>query len=120
MPPTLRAVLTAAALSLLTVAPVRAEAPDLDTQPSRKVVILSVVVERDGTISNATVAKSSGSPKLDWVAVDRAHRMKVRPSTLEGVPVRSQKMIAVAVKAAEDTPAQTRHRPITLVNYIEV
>ena len=69
--------------------------------PNAPVVVLNVVVEADGSISNATVERSSGNAAIDWVAVDRARSWHLVPGTVDGVPVRMQNRIAVRVKPRE-------------------
>jgi len=92
--------------------------PPPEAQAGRSIVYLSVIIEPDGAISNATIAKSCGNVMLDWVALDHARKMKVEPSVIEGTPVRSQKVIAVAVTPRE--PAQRPTPRVTLPRTWEV
>jgi TonB family protein len=111
--------------ALLIAAPVlpaaQAALPDAgQAQTDRSVVILSVVVEADGSISNATIARSSGDGALDWAAIDHVREIKVQPKTVDGVPVRSQKIIAVAVKPRDDQAAPAAHSTIEFPTYYDI
>ena len=53
------------------------------------VVTLRVVVEADGTRSDITIVKSSGSAMLDRAAVAAVQEWEFRPATVQGKPVRS-------------------------------
>jgi len=49
--------------------------------------LLSFKVTPDGSVSDVTVAKSSGYPRLDEAAVSCAGRWKYKPATQDGNPV---------------------------------
>ena len=85
-------------------------------------VVLTVIIEPDGSVSNATIEKSSGVPALDWAALDQVRRMHLQPGQVDGTPVRSQKKIALGLKqpgqpGQPSTPAETT---AVLRGYIEV
>ena len=90
-----------------------AVAPPNQDQPQAltKIVILAVIIETDGSISNATVEKSSGTQAADFAAIDHARHLKLAPQVVEGVPVRSQKKIAVAVKPRGAQSPQQAQQP---------
>ena len=78
-----------------------------EAQTGRPLVVLTVVIETDGSVSNATIEKSSGVPALDWAALDQARRMHLAPGEVDGQPVRSQKKITMGLKQ----PAAPRQPP---------
>jgi protein TonB len=51
------------------------------------VTLLSFHVMPDGSVSNVTVAKSSGSDRLDQAAVSCAERWRYKPATMDGTPM---------------------------------
>ena len=112
-------ILISAALSAAAVLPASAQtvavAPQAQPQATSKIVILAVIIETDGSISNATVEKSSGVAAADFAAIDHARHLKLAPQVVDGAPIRSQKKIAVAVKprdvAAPQSPGQPAAQP---------
>ncbi len=73
---------------------------------ARPTVTLTVVVEVNGTVSNATIEKSSGVAEMDWAALDQARRLRMQPDRVDGQPVRSQKKITMGLKPPANGPAQ--------------
>ena len=71
-----------------------------------------MIIETDGSISNATVEKSSGVAAADFAAIDHAHHLKLAPQIVDGAPIRSQKKIAVAVKPRDVAAPQTPSQPV--------
>ena len=70
------------------------------------------VMLSDGSISNATVEKSSGVAAADFAAIDHAHHLKLAPQIVDGAPIRSQKKIAVAVKPRDAAGPLTPRQPV--------
>ena len=110
-------ILISAALSTAAVLPASAAtvavAPQAQAQQTpSKIVILAVIIETDGSISNATVEKSSGVAAADFAAIDHAHHLKLAPQIVDGAPIRSQKKIAVAVKPRDVAAPQTPSQPV--------
>jgi protein TonB len=59
-------------------------------------VLLELVIAPDGRVRTATVVESSGHARLDQAAIDEAVRAwRLRPATLDGVPVESRHRIRV-------------------------
>ena len=109
-------ILISAALSTAAVLPASAAtaavAPQMQPQAAARIVILAVIIETDGSISNATVEKSSGVAAADFAAIDHARRLKLAPQVVDGAPIRSQKKIAVAVKPRDVAAPQTPSQPV--------
>jgi TonB family protein len=109
-------ILISAALSAAAALPVSAEtlavAPQSQPQAASKIVILAVIIEADGSISNATVEKSSGLAAADFAAIDHARHLTLAPQVVDGVAIRSQKKIAVAVKPRDVAAPQPPSQPV--------
>lgn len=62
-------------------------------------VYVSFVIEKDGTVSNVTAAKSSGVDVLDETAIAHVRKMpKWKPGSNEGKPVRVQYVVPFKFK----------------------
>ena len=62
-------------------------------------VFLQFIVEKDGSISSVHVAKTSGYPELDEVAVSHVRQMpNWKPGSQKGKPVRVQYVLPVLFK----------------------
>ncbi len=59
------------------------------------ITTLSFHVTTDGSVNNVTVAKSSGSQRLDDAAVSCASRWRYKPATVDGNPVEREWQAAV-------------------------
>jgi TonB family protein len=68
-----------------------------DNSPPK--VLVRVLVKGDGTAAETKVVESSGSEKIDNIALDVAKRAKYRPFLKDGVPEDSWALIPVNVKA---------------------
>lgn len=54
--------------------------------PVTRTVVVLLVSNRDGGVSYAAVARSSGDPYLDAAATDIGRKLRFSPATLDGVP----------------------------------
>lgn len=73
------------------------------------VVVLKFVVNADGTVSNAQVAKSSGYPRLDQAAVDEVTAdWRYVPAMQDGkpIPVRLEAAVRWTLESVADDPLQ--------------
>jgi TonB family protein len=108
-------ILLSGAIAVTAALPAAAEqvavAPQTQPQMPSKIVILAVIVETDGSISNATVDKSSGTQAADFAAIDHARHLKLAPQVVDGMPIRSQKKIAIAVKPRGAQAPQQAQQP---------
>ena len=65
-------------------------------------VVLRVIVDADGMLSDCNIASSSGFDRLDNAAkLKVCRRLKVKPATLDGVPIASINFTHVAFYAGE-------------------
>ncbi len=58
-------------------------------------VLLRLTVAADGTVTEAVVVRSSGSPDLDAAAREAASRWRLRPARRAGVPVAAEVQVPV-------------------------
>ncbi|HEX8363044.1 MAG TPA: energy transducer TonB [Longimicrobium sp.] len=54
--------------------------------PAGNQVVVLLVSNREGAVTYATVARSSGDPYLDTAATDIGRKLRFAPATLDGVP----------------------------------
>jgi protein TonB len=64
-------------------------------------VELAISVSPEGTVNDATVAKSSGSEALDQAAVSSSYEAKFQPALRAGVPTAAQKNVVVTFSLVE-------------------
>lgn len=68
-------------------------------------VIVTVIVERDGTVSDASIA-SSGGADFDQAALSAVRRWRFAPATKEGAPVRARIRVPFHFAPGPHTPAE--------------
>ncbi|MEZ4445123.1 MAG: TonB family protein [Polyangiaceae bacterium] len=73
----------------------QADYPDGATGEGR--VVVTATVERDGTVSAATVDETSGEAALDASAIDCARQWRFEPATRGGEPIRSRVRLEIDV-----------------------
>jgi len=82
----------------------------LQSMPRRYVVDVKFRIQTDGTpdVASAAVLHSSGDPGLDKESLGVVARMRFRPATIEGVPVRVWVTIPMTFDIPAERPRSTR------------
>lgn len=85
----------------------------LQSMPIRRyVVTVKFRIQTDGTPdhASATVLHSSGDSRLDAASLDVVPRMRFRPATIEGMPVRVWVTVPITFEIPAERPRSTRPR----------
>ena len=85
------------ALSLMACSDMPSRSSSMDSSPPK--TLIRALVKADGTASEIKVMESSGSEKIDRIALDRVKGARYRPYSKNGVPEDAWVLIPVTVKA---------------------